>query len=249
MDLTDDAIVCAVLPHGEHGAVVRLFTPSAGLIAGYVRGGRSRRLRPILLPGNLVQAHLRARVEDQLAAATVELQKSRAALAMDRLTAPGVEWLCGLSAATLPEGHAYPQLHAALAGLLDLMDHADDARLWAARLVRYELLLLGQLGFALDLSECAATGQRDDLAFVSPKSSKAVSREAGQPYADRLLPLPAFLTGADTAPDWPDILAGFRTTGYFLERDLLNAGRRGDVLAARERLLARLGGGFRQNKE
>ncbi|MFC3711793.1 DNA repair protein RecO [Sphingoaurantiacus capsulatus] len=249
MDLTADAIVCAVLPHGEHGAVIRLFTSTSGLIAGYVRGGRSRRLRPVLLPGNLVQANLRARVEDQLAAATVELLRSRAPLAMDRLTAPGVEWLCGLTASTLPEGHAYAQLHAALAGLLEVMDHAEDVRLWAARLVRYELLLLSQLGFALDLSECAATGSRDDLVFVSPKSSKAVSRAAGQPYADRLLPLPAFLAGADAAPDWPDILAGFRTTGYFLERDLLNGGRRADILAARERLLARLSAGYRQNKE
>lgn len=240
MNLTDEAIVCAVLPHGEHGAVVRLFTPSTGLVAAYVRGGRSRKMRPVLQPGNLVQASLRARVEEQLAAATIELLRSRAPLAMDRLAAPGIEWLCGLTAVTLPEGMAYPQLHSALAGLLDVMDHADDPRLWAAGLVRYELLLLQQLGFGLDLSECAATGSKDDLAYVSPKSSKAVSRGAGQPYAARLLPLPAFLRGTGGTPSWDDIADGLKTTGYFLERDLLNSGRRHEMLAARERLVNRI---------
>lgn len=240
MNLTDEAIVCAVLPHGEHGAVVRLFTPSTGLMAAYVRGGRSRKMRPVLQPGNLVQANLRARVEDQMPSAAIELLRSRAPLAMDRLTAPGIEWLCSLTAATLPEGMAYPQLHSALAGLLDVMDHADDARLWAAGLVRYELLLLGQLGFGLDLSECAATGSRDDLVFVSPKSSKAVSRAAGQPYAARLLTLPAFLRGTGGTPTWEDIAEGFKTTGHFLERDLLNQGRRGEMLSARERLVNRI---------
>jgi DNA repair protein RecO (recombination protein O) len=240
MNLTDEAIVCAVLPHGEHGAVVRLFTPSTGLVAAYVRGGRSRKMRPILQPGNLVQASLRARVEEQLPAATVELLRSRAPLATDRLAAPGIEWLCGLTAVTLPEGMAYPQLHSALSGLLEVMDHADDPRLWAAGLVRYELLLLQQLGFGLDLSECAATGGKDDLAYISPKSSKAVSRGAGQPYAARLLPLPAFLRGTGGTPSWDDIADGLRTTGYFLERDLLNSGRRHEMLAARERLVNRI---------
>ena len=240
MDLTDEAIVCAVLPHGEHGAVVRLFTPSTGLVAAYVRGGRSRKMRPVLQPGNLVQASLRARVEEQLPGATIELLRSRAPLAMDRLAAPGIEWLCGLTAVTLPERMAYPQLHSALAGLLDVMDHADDPRLWAAGLVRYELLLLQQLGFGLDLSECAATGSKDDLAYVSPKSSKAVSRGAGQPYAARLLPLPAFLRGNGGTPSWDDIADGLKTTGYFLERDLLNSGRRHEMLAARERLVNRI---------
>lgn len=240
MNLTDEAIVCAVLPHGEHGAVVRLFTPSTGLVAAYVRGGRSRKIRPMLQPGNLVQATLRARVEEQMPGATIELLRSRAPLAMDRLAAPGVEWLCGLTAITVAEGMAYPQLHSALAGALDVMDHADDARLWVAGLARYELLLLQHLGFGLDLNECAATGARDDLAYVSPKSSKAVSRGAGQPYAARLLPLPAFLRGEGGMASWAEIADGLKTTGYFLERDLLSHGRRGEMLAARERLVNRI---------
>ena len=239
MQLTDEAIVCAVLPHGEHGAVVRLLTRSAGLAAGYVRGGRSRKMRPILQPGNVVQAELRARVEEQLAGLTVELLRSRASLGMDRLAGPGVEWLCGLTATTLSEGSAYPQVYPALGGLLDVMEHSDDPRLWMAGLVRYELLLLEQLGFGLDLSECAATGSKDDLAFISPKSSRAVSRAAGEPYAARLLPLPVFLREGGPA-SWADINAGLRTTGYFLERDVLNGGKRGDMLAARERLVSRL---------
>lgn len=240
MNLTDEAIVCAVLPHGEHGAVVRLFTPSTGLVAAYVRGGRSRKLRPALQPGNLVQANLRARVEEQMPGATVELLRSRAPLAMDRLAAPGVEWLCGLTAVTLAEGLAYPQLHSALAGALEVMDHADDARLWVAALVRYELLLLQHLGFGLDLGECAATGTKDDLAYVSPKSSKAVSRGAGQLYAARLLPLPAFLRGEGGTPSWAEIADGLRTTGHFLERDVLDQGRRREMLSARERLVNRI---------
>lgn len=242
MNLTDEAIVCAVLPHGEHGAVVRLFTPTTGLVAGYVRGGRSRKLRPMLQPGNLVQANLRARVDEQMPAASVELLRSRATLAMDRLTAPGIEWLCSLTAATLAEGLAQPQLYAALSGLLDVMDHADDSRLWIAGLVRYELLLLEKLGFGLDLSECAATGSKDDLVYVSPKSSKAVSHGAGLPYAARLLPLPAFLRGKGGTPGWAEIVDGLKTTGYFLERDLLNQGRRAEMMAARERLVNRIGG-------
>lgn len=239
MHLTDEAIVCAVLPHGEHGAVVRLLTRSAGLAAGYVRGGRSRKMRPVLQPGNAVQAELRARVEEQLASLTVELLHSRAGLGMDRLAGPAVEWLCGLTATTLSEGSAYPQVYPALGGLLDVMEHSDDPRLWMAGLVRYEMLLLEQLGFGLDLSECAATGSKGDLAFVSPKSSRAVSRAAGEPYAARLLPLPVFLREGGAA-SWADINDGLRTTGYFLERDVLNGGKRGDLLAARERLVSRL---------
>lgn len=242
MNLTDEAIVCAVLGHGENGAVVRLLTPSNGLIAGYVRGGRSRKLRPILQPGNLVQATLRARVSEQMPAATLELIRSRAPLTLDRMGAAAIEWMTALTAATVPEGMAYEQVYAALSGLLEVMDHADDQRLWMAGLVRYELLLLEKLGFGLDLSECAATGVKDDLAFVSPKSSKAVSRAAGEPYAGRLLPLPAFLRGKGGTPSWDEIADGMKTTGHFLERDLMTGGWRSQMLSTRERLVSRVGG-------
>ena len=240
MNLTTQAIVCAILGHGENGAVVRFLTEEAGLVAGYVRGGRSRRLRPMLQPGNLVQVELRSRLDDQLAAATIELLSSRAPLTLDALPAAGLDWVTSLTAAALAEGQIYPGIHAALSGLLTVMDHSDDPRLWAAAVARYELLLLERLGFGLDLSECAATGLRTDLVFVSPKSSKAVSRDAGLPYADRLLPLPAFLRGDAGPSDWLEIAAALLTTGHFVERRLLAHRRGEDLLRTRQRFTQRV---------
>jgi DNA repair protein RecO (recombination protein O) len=238
MRLLTQAIICAVRPHGEHGAIARALTPGDGMQAGYVRGGRSRRLRPVLLPGNLVQAEYRARTEDQLAQLSVELVASRAPLLGEALPAAAIEWSAGLTATALPEGQPYPRLYEALAGLLAAVEASPSARSWAPSLVRYELLVLAELGFGLDLSECAATGTAQNLAFVSPKSGRAVSAGAAEAYRDRLFPLPAFLLGAGEA-DWKDVFAGLRITGHFLARDVLIE-RQADVLAARERLLDRL---------
>ena len=240
MNLTGDAIVCAVFGHGENGAVVRVLTAEAGLQAGYIRGGRSRKLRPTLQPGNLIQIDLRSRVDDQLAAATVELLTSRAPLTLDALGAATLDWVTGLTAAVLAEGQVYPGVYEAMSGLLTVMDHSEDARPWAAAVARYELLLLERLGFGLDLSQCAATGSRDNLIFVSPKSARAVSRDAGMPYAGKLLPLPAFLRGEPGLADWPDIAAGLRTTGHFIERTLLAHRRGADLMSSRERLTQRV---------
>lgn len=239
MHLTTQAIVCAVLGHGEHGAIARLMTREAGLVAGYVRGGRSRKLRPILLPGNMVQAEFRARTPEQLAQLSVEPIHSRAPLLSERLPAAAIDWLTTLTTAALLENQAYPQLFDALDAVLNAVESAASARGWAASIVRYELLVLAHLGFGLDLGHCAATGTTDDLAWVSPKSSTAVSRAAGTPYAGRLLPLPAFLMGNDPSPEWADVLDGFRLTGYFLARDVL-IDRRAAVLEARERLVDRI---------
>jgi DNA repair protein RecO (recombination protein O) len=238
MHLLTQAIICAVRPHGEHGAVVRALTPADGIQAGYVRGGRSRRLRPILLAGNLVQAEYRARTADQLAQLGVELVASRAPLLGEALPAAAIEWTTGLAATALPEGQAYPRLYEALDGLLGAIDASPSARSWAPSLVRYELFVLAELGFGLDLSECAATGATEGLAFVSPKSGRAVSAEGAGAYRDRLFPLPPLLLGAGAA-DWPDIIDGLRITGHFLARDVLIE-RQAEVLAARERLLDRL---------
>jgi DNA repair protein RecO (recombination protein O) len=238
MHVEGQAIVCAVRAHGEHGAIVRALTASDGLLAGYVRGGRSRRLRPVLMPGNLVRADYRARTEDQLPALTVELVESRAALLSEALPAAAIDWATALTAAILPEAQPYPRLYETLDGVLAAIVAAPAARGWAASLVRYELLVLSELGFGLDLSGCVATGGRDDLAYVSPKSGGAVSGAAGAAYRDRLLPLPAFLIEGG-AGEWPAILDGLRLTGYFLERDLLH-GRVADVGAARDRLVERL---------
>lgn len=239
MRLETVAIVCAVRAHGEHGAIVRALTPSDGLQAGFVRGGRSRRLRPILLPGNVVQAEYRSRTEEQLAQLSVELAISRGPLLSEPLASAAMDWATALTAATLPEAQPYPRLYEALDGLLSAIDAAPSARGWAASLVRYELLLLSELGFGLDLSECAATGAADGLAFVSPKSGRAVSEEGAGDYRDRLFPLPTFLLGDARPAEWQDIFDGLAITGHFLARDLL-VERQAEILAARERLLDRL---------
>jgi DNA repair protein RecO (recombination protein O) len=239
MRIETEAIVCAIRPHGEHGAIVRALTPLDGMQAGFVRGGRSRRLRPVLLAGNLVQADFRARTEEQLAQVAVELVHSRAPLFAEPLAAAALDWACALSASALPEGQPYPRLYEALSGLLAAIEAAPSARGWSVALVRYELLLLSELGFGLDLSECAATGARDGLAFVSPKSGRAVSAAGAGAYRDRLLPLPHYLIAAGGAGDWEEIAQGLRLTGHFLVRDLLIA-HQGEILASRERLVERL---------
>ena len=232
------AIVCSVRHHGEHGAIARLLTPDHGLVAGYVRGGRSRAMRPVLLAGNAVAAEFRARTDEQLAGLAVELAHSRAPLLAEPLPAAAIDWACALTAAALPESQSYPALYEALDGVLGAIEAAPAARGWAVALVRYELLLLAELGFGLDLTRCAATGGTDDLAFVSPRSAAAVSRRGAEGYEDRLLPLPSFVSRGG-AGEWTDILDGLRLTGFFLERSVLND-RRADVLAARERLVERL---------
>lgn len=215
-----------------------MLTPDNGLMAGYVRGARSRALRPVLLPGNLVKAEFRARTDEQLPGLTVELGHSRAPLLAEALPAAAIDWSCALTAATLPESVPCPTLHSALDGLLSAVEAAPAARGWAAALVRYELLLLAELGFGLDLARCAATGATTDLAFVSPRSATAVSAAAAAGYEARLLRLPPFmLTGK--AAEWDDIIDGLKLTGFFLERSVLTD-RRLDILAARERLVERL---------
>lgn len=238
MQLASPAIVLAVRSHGEHGAIVRALTPADGVQAGYVRGGRSRGLRPILQPANTILGEWRARTADQLPALTVELVHSLAALHAEPLPAAALEWATALTAAALPEAQPYPRLHAALGGLLDAVEAAPAARGWAGALARYELLLLAELGFGLDLDHCVVSGATDDIAFVSPKSGRAVSRTAAAGYEDRLLPLPAFLR-AGGEPGWPDVLDALAITGRFLARDVL-VDRRAETLAARERLLDRL---------
>lgn len=238
MRLETQAIVLAVRAHGEHGAIVRALTPADGVQPGFVRGGRSRRLRPVLLPGNLIQAEYRSRTDEQLAQLGVELVHSRAPLLGEALAAAAIEWSCALAVSTLPEGQSYSRVYDALDGVLSAVEAAPSARGWAAALVRYELLILGELGFGLDLSECAATGAREDLAFVSPKSGRAVSNGGAGEYRDRLLALPPFLLSGGAA-SWPEIHDGIRITGHFLARDLLIE-RQAEILAARERLVERL---------
>ena len=238
MHLRADAIVLAARAHGEHGSVVRALTRDDGVQPGYVRGGRSRRLRPALQPGNVVQGEWRARSGEQLAGLTIELIVSRAGLHSEPLAAAALDWVTALTAAALPEAQPYPRLYDGLAAMLDALEAAPAARGWAAALVGYELGVLAELGFGLDLEQCIATGAKDELAFVSPRSGGAVSRAAAVGYEARLMPLPAFVIEGGAA-DWPDILAGLAITGHFLERDLMTD-RRAEPLAARARLVDRL---------
>ena len=194
-----------------------------------MRGGRSTRLRPILIAGNLIALELRARTEEQLASATAELLASRAPLLAEPLAAGAIDWVTSVTATILPESQPYPALYSALSG-----------RQWAAALARYELLLLAELGFGLDLDECVVTGANSDLAFVSRKSGGAVSAAAAVGYEDRLLRLPPFMRGADAGPSLADVVDGLAITGHFIDRDLLD-GRARDLLAVRARLIDRLG--------
>jgi DNA repair protein RecO (recombination protein O) len=238
MRIETQAIVCALRSHGEHGAVVRLMTPEQGLIGAYVRGARGRRMRPVLIAGNVVQAQLAARTETQLPQATIELVHSRGPLLSEPLPAAAIEWATVLTATALPEGQPYPRLYEALEGLLDAIEAAPSASGWGAALVRYELLLLAELGFGLDLERCAVSGTHDDLVAVSPKSGRAVSAAEAEPFAGRLLPLPRFVHSGGQA-SWEEIAKGLSLTGHFLARDVLTD-RAKPLGEARDRLVDRL---------
>ena len=238
MRVSTSAIVVALRPHGEHGAVVRLMTPEHGLQACYVRGARGRKLRPVLMPGNQVEATLSARTEVQLAQGTVELLHSRGPLLQEPLPAAAIDWICALTATALPESQPYPRIYQALDGLLAAIEAAPSASGWGAALVRYELLLLAELGFGLDLEACAVSGSNDNLVAVSPRSGRAVSAGEAEPYARKLLPLPRFVMEGGTA-GWPEILDGLSLTGHFLLRDIITD-RSAPVADARARIVERL---------
>lgn len=232
------AIVCALRSHGEHGAIVRLMTPEQGLVAAYVRGARGRRMRPVLIPGNVVQAQLSARTETQLPQATIELMHSRGPLFSEPLPAAAIEWTTVLTATALPEAQPYSNLYRALEALIDAIEAAPSASGWGAALVKYELLMLAELGFGLDLDRCAVTGDNNDLVAVSPRSGRAVSAAEAEPYASRLLPLPAFVRAGGRA-SWPEIVQGLDLSGHFLLRDVLTDRSR-PIAEARHRLVERL---------
>jgi DNA repair protein RecO (recombination protein O) len=219
MRWTDEGIVLGSKRHGEANAILELMTRDHGRHLGLVRGGAGSRLRPVLQAGNRVSALWQARLDEHLGHYTVEGLNARAAAflpiphALYALT--HVASLCRF----LPERDPHPQIHVALADLLDLLDDPSRA---GASLVRFELQLLSELGFGLDLASCAATGEADDLFYVSPKSGRAVSRRAGEPWKDKLLILPVFLrepSVEDVSLD--DIVAGFALTGFFLTRHVL----------------------------
>lgn len=237
MNWSDEGIVLSVRPHGETATVVELFTRAHGRHLGLVHGGRSRKARPVLQIGNHVAIAWKARLADHLGHMQLELIRGYAATAMEDAAAlAGLTSLAAM-ARLLPERDPHPNLYEVT---LFVLAYLDDASVWPALLVRWELALLGELGFGLDLGECAATGANDGLIYVSPKSGRAVSASAGEPYRDRLLSLPSFLLPGRKAALAPgDVEAGFALTGHFLETRVLTP--RGEELPeARARMLTYL---------
>ncbi len=237
MQWLDEGVILSVRPHAETSAVVEILTRRHGRHLGLVHGGRSRKARPVLQMGNHVEATWKARLSDQLGVMTVEPQRSYGVEAMDDPAAlTAVMSICNLARA-LPERDPHPNLYEVTLFVLGFL---DDATAWPALYVRWELALLQEMGFGLDLTRCAATGATTDLVHVSPKSGRAVSLTAGEPYKDRLLPLPAFLrgqTGNGVRVD--DILAGLDLTGHFLATRLYGP-RDQPVPEPRQRLRALL---------
>lgn len=238
MEWSDDGIVLSARKHGESAAVVSVLTAEHGRHAGLVRGGASSRMRGVLEPGNRLRVTWRARLEEHLGSFIQcdMVANASAVLLDDPLRLAALQAMCAVAEAALPERECH---HAVYRGMLELLA-ALGGNVWAGRYVRWELALLADLGFGLDLSECAATGSNDNLTYVSPKSGRAVSASAGEPYRDRLLALPGFLLTAGSEPGVGEITAGLFLTGYFLDLHVLAP--HGRMLPpARGRLVDRLG--------
>ncbi|MBP7704354.1 MAG: DNA repair protein RecO [Caulobacter sp.] len=216
MEWEDDAFVLAARAHGETGAIVELLTQQHGRYAAHVAGGASRRMKPFLQPGARVLVGYRARVEGQLGAAQLEpVGEGPSALFDDPLALAGIAAATAIAAGALPEREPHPGAFLALEALTNAFALED---IWPAVFVRYEAGLLQELGFGLDLSKCASTGAVDDLVWVSPRTGRAVSRQAGEPYANRLLPLPRFMLSSQGGLSEGDVRRGFDLTGHFLEQ-------------------------------
>lgn len=209
------------------------------MIAAYVRGGRSRHLRPILMAGNMIAADVRARSEDQLGGMRAELLVSRAPLLAEPLATAAIDWITSLTATALPESQPFPALYEALGATLDAIAVAASARQWAAALARYELLLLAELGFGLNLENCVVTGAGSGLSYISPRSGGAVSEGAAAGFEHKLFRFPAFLHGAERSPPMSDVIDALAITGHFLDRDILHVRTR-DLADVRLRLVNRL---------
>ena len=216
MEWEDDAFVLAARVHGETGAIVELLTAEHGRYAAHVAGGASRKMKPFLQPGARVVARFRARMSEQLGSATLEpVGEGPSALFDDQMALMGLSAAAATASGALPEREPHPGAFYGLEAFIDALAAID---IWPAVYVRYEAGLLQDLGFGLDLSRCAATGSTDDLIYVSPRTGRAVSRQAGEPYKDKLLALPPFLLGAQAGLVEGDVGAGLDITGHFLEQ-------------------------------
>ncbi|WP_176083994.1 DNA repair protein RecO [Martelella sp. HB161492] len=216
MEWHDEGIVLGVRKHGETSVIAELMTLAHGRHLGMVRGGRSRTLRPVLQPGNRVSVNWRARLDEHLGEFRVEPLVQRAAFLMEHATGVyGVQAMAALLR-LLPERDPHRHLCEAMDIIIDNLASAEAA---GELYIRFEISVLNELGFGMDLEKCAASGTREDLAYVSPKTGRAVCRSAGAPYADRMLPLPSFLQPAvSVAADRDGLAEGFRLTSFFLNR-------------------------------
>jgi DNA repair protein RecO (recombination protein O) len=234
MEWSDEGFVLSARRHGESDIVLSLLTREHGRHAGLVKGGGSRRAGGLYEPGNRLRAVWRARLSDHLGNFTCEnLSQSAARLLDEPLRLAALSAAAAVAEATLPEREPHPHAYDGFAELIDALLANDDTIAWAARYVHWELALLSEIGFGLDLASCAVNGDTAGLSFVSPNSGRAVSERAAEPFRDRLLPLPAFLGGG--AADLPAICQGLALTGSFLERHAFRS-----VPPARARLVARL---------
>ncbi|MBZ8117278.1 DNA repair protein RecO [Roseovarius sp. LXJ103] len=238
MEWRDQGILLAVRKHGESAAIIDVLTPEHGRHAGLVRGGAGRRMAPVLQPGAQLDLIWRARLEDHIGTFKVEPLRSRSAAVMsDRFALAGLNAVTALVVFALPEREAFAPIYARTEALLDLL---GQGALWPLAYLHWELALLEELGFGLDLSACTVLGDAaEDLSFVSPRSGRAVSKAGAGAWAERLLPLPECLLGRGAAED-VDVLAGLKTTGYFLENHLAAELGGKPLPEARARFLARL---------
>ncbi|HWE46277.1 MAG TPA: DNA repair protein RecO [Caulobacteraceae bacterium] len=220
MEWIEDAFVLTARAYGEAGAIVDLLTEGRGRFVAHIAGGASRRMKPILQPGSRVVATYRSRVAEQLGSASLEpMGEGPSALFDDPVALAGLAAAAAVAQGALPEREPHPGAFLAFEALYAAFAVPE---IWPAVFVRFEGGLLEELGFGLDLSRCAATGAVDDLVWVSPKSGRAVSRSAGEPYKDRLLTLPPFLLSAQAGVGPGDVGAGLRLTGHFLEALVFN---------------------------
>jgi len=216
MEFEDEAFVLSARAHGESGAIVDLLTAERGRYAAHVAGGASRKMRPFLQAGSRVLVKWRARTAEQLGSAQLEaIGQGASSLFDDPLALAGLSAAAAVAAGALPEREPHPGAFDAFAALAAAFEHPD---VWPAVFVRFEAGLLQELGFGLDLSRCAATGSFEDLVYVSPKTGRAVSRIAGEPYKDRMLRLPGFLCAAQNRLQPGDVGDGLEVTGHFLEQ-------------------------------
>lgn len=216
MDWRDQGFVLSTRKHGETSVILEAFTETQGRHAGIVRGGISRKMTPILQPGGQVDLSWRARLSDHIGTYSVEPLRSRAAVLSDRFSLAGLNAVTALLSFCLPDREPHPALYHQSVQLLDLLGQHE---LWPLAYLRWEMALLTELGYGLDLTSCAVTGSSDALVYVSPKSGRAVSAKGAGEWADRLLPLPPVLRGEGSAPD-EEVLTALATTGYFLSEKL-----------------------------